>query len=135
MRYFFFTLFLVGSVCSISAQDAPKDATGPRIDFQDSVYYFGEATIGDKITKTFPFINTGTEPLILLDVKTSCGCTAPNWSKDPVLPGEQSEIKVVFNTAGKRGSQYKKITVVSNAVNKSSLSLVLSGELKKQEEE
>ena len=129
MRHFFLLLFLLGSISLISAQDK-----GPRIDFEDSVYHFGEVTIGEKVTHAFSFSNTGTEPLLLLDVQTSCGCTAPDWSKDPIMPGEESEIKVVFNTAGKRGSQYKKITVLSNAVNQSSFKLVLNGELKKEEE-
>ena len=134
MKSLLFALIVwMGSHLYVSAQSSSKKTEkGPYIAFQDSTYHFGEVVEGDKITRVFSFSNTGTEPLLILDVKTTCGCTAPNWPKDPVMPGEQSEIKVVFNTAGKKGSQYKKVTVLSNATNQSSHPLVLTGEVKKK---
>ena len=83
-----------------------------------STYAFGEVKEGEMVEHVFKFTNTGTEPLAILDVKTSCGCTVPEYSKTPIAPGAEGELKVRFNTRGKRGSQNKKIRVFTNTEKK-----------------
>ena len=74
---------------------------------------FGEIEKGIPVSHTFEFINEGDAPLIISRVKTSCGCTASDYSKEPVLPGETGTLKATYNAA-KVGSFNKTVTVVSN---------------------
>ena len=101
---------------AVSAQESTEQ-TGAEIVFAETLHDFGDITQGDKVTHVFAFENTGTEPLVLNNVLTTCGCTAPSWPRDPIAPGESGEITVTFNSRGKIGMQNKIITVVSNAVN------------------
>jgi hypothetical protein len=89
----------------------------PVIKFTKNTHDFGDIYQGDVSTHTFTFTNTGNAPLILANVQTTCGCTAPEWTKDPILPGAEGSIKVVYNSSGKMGKQNKIITVYSNASN------------------
>ncbi|MDE0470589.1 MAG: DUF1573 domain-containing protein [Ekhidna sp.] len=112
------TLFF--SISTISAQDNTESEgvlTGPKIFFAKKSYDFGDIVQGEKVEYVFELENTGNEPLILTDVKTTCGCTAPEWPREPIEPGQKESLKVVFNSAGKVGMQNKVITVMSNAVN------------------
>lgn len=111
------SLMLVGITFFATAQEESEPMTGPKIYFAEKSYDFGEITQGDRVEHVFSFENVGNEPLILSDVRTTCGCTAPEWPREPIAPGEKSKIKVVFNSAGKMGMQNKVITVMSNAVN------------------
>jgi hypothetical protein len=67
------------------------------------------------VVHDFEFTNTGKVPLILNDVKASCGCTTPEWTKEPVLPGKSGSIRVTFNPKNRPGSFSKTIQVNSNA--------------------
>ena len=104
-------------VAEVSAQKAKELAEGPQITFAEESHDFGDIVQGTKVEYTFKFENTGTEPLILSNVLTTCGCTASAWPREPIAPGKESEITVTFNSAGKMGKQNKVITVVSNGVN------------------
>ena len=97
------------------AANAPVAATGPAISFDQTVFDFGTRNEGEMVNYTFNFKNTGTEPLILSNVQTTCGCTATEWPKEPIMPGKSAAIKATFNTTGKMGQQNKVITVISNA--------------------
>lgn len=108
-------LFMVSSLVAQDAQN--QEASGPKITFSEASHDFGDIKQGDKVEHTFAFKNTGTEPLILSNVLTTCGCTATNWPRDPIAPGKSGEITVKFNSAGKMGKQNKVVTVVSNATN------------------
>lgn len=104
----------------LHAQSSVKNneaVEGPQITFADNSHDFGDIEQGQKVNYVFKFENTGTEPLILSNVLTTCGCTATSWPREPLAPGESSEIAVSFNSAGKMGKQNKVVTVVSNAVN------------------
>lgn len=112
------TLFVLLMAAVGFAQTASANAEqGAQIVFQESEYNFGDISQGDKVSYTFNFENSGNEPLIISNVITTCGCTAPSWPREPIAPGESAKIDVVFNSAGKMGVQNKIITVVSNAVN------------------
>ena len=96
-----------------------QQVEGPKIAFSETAYDFGDIYQGDRVTYTFEYENTGTAPLVLSDVKTTCGCTATNWDKEPLKPGETASITVNFNSRGKMGMQNKVVTILSNAVNSS----------------
>lgn len=95
--------------------------------FTASEYDFGDINQGDKVSYTFEFKNTGNAPLIISNARASCGCTVPQWPKEPVAPGETSKIDVVFNSAGKRGRQTKSITITTNITEKPQQQVFLKG--------
>ncbi|WP_432712449.1 DUF1573 domain-containing protein [Pedobacter sp.] len=93
---------------STAAPDAPV------LTFAKESYDFGKIKQGEKVQYDFKFTNTGKTPLIISNAVATCGCTIPETPKDPVMPGAEGVIKVVFNSAGKVGVQDKVITVTSN---------------------
>lgn len=91
-----------------------KPLSKARIQFTEKQHDFGDLTQGESVTYKFAFQNSGTEPLMILNVQTTCGCTAPEWPKKPIPPGEGGEIVVTFNSAKKMGRVNKIITVYTN---------------------
>ncbi len=106
------------SVGMLFAQTEPQEEVvsgdGPQIVFEETEFDFGEIAQGEVVEHTFKFKNTGNAPLILNNVLTTCGCTAPEWPKQPIAAGEENEIIVRFNSRGKTGRQNKVITIQSN---------------------
>lgn len=106
----------------ISTQDVNISSTGngdpnsnlPDIKFDEEIHDFGRITQGEKVSYSFKFKNTGKSNLIIASAAGSCGCTVPEYSKEPVLPGKESKIDVVFSSEGKSGFVEKTITVVTN---------------------
>jgi hypothetical protein len=88
--------------------------TDLKIKFNEVEHNFGNAPQGKPVTHEFLFTNTGTDPLILESVKASCGCTTPEWSKEPIMPGKTGTIKAQYNMA-REGSFRKSITVVTKS--------------------
>ena len=81
----------------------------------DTMYHdFGTIVQGEQVAFTFKFKNTGTSNLIIKDAYATCGCTVPNYSKEPLPPGYEGKIEVIFNSEGKRGLQYKTVTLKLN---------------------
>jgi hypothetical protein len=99
----------------------PETASGkptdkyPVMTFEKTSHDFGEIIRGEKVSYRFVFKNTGKLPLIISDVPSSCGCTVPEFSKLPVLPGEEGYVTVTFNSQSENGFRQKTVTVVSNA--------------------
>jgi len=89
-----------------------KDTT--EISFDEDEHDFGKIQQGEVVSHTFEFTNTGKSVLIIGTVKASCGCTVPEWPKDPIKPGEKGQIKVVFDSDGKRGQINKSVSVMGN---------------------
>jgi hypothetical protein len=114
-RKFLFLIITLAVSINVVAQEEAEVETGPHLVFEESEHDFGDIYQGDKLEHIFKFTNQGTEPLILSNVATTCGCTATFWPKDPIVPGESSEIKITFNSAGKMGRQNKIITIYSNS--------------------
>ncbi|MCH7400893.1 DUF1573 domain-containing protein [Belliella kenyensis] len=106
-------LLMVMALFVFAAQAQEKK--GAEIIFKEKSIDFGDITQGDKVEHTFVFENTGDSPLVISNVAVTCGCTAPNWPKTPIAPGEKGEMKVVFNSAGKMGKQNSVVRVYSNA--------------------
>jgi len=103
-----------------------------RIDFETTSHNFGTISEnGGKATFEFFFKNSGAAPLILTNVKAGCGCTTPEWSRQPVAPGEKGSIKVSFDPRNRPGSFVKSVTVNSNAEN-AVTSLVIRGNVSRK---
>lgn len=108
MRSILFFLVLLVSSTYIFAQE------NTQIKFDNTEFDFGNNPQGKPVTHEFKFTNTGTEPLILESVKASCGCTTPEWTKEPVMPGQVGTIKAQYNMA-REGSFRKSITVLTKS--------------------
>lgn len=84
------------------------------IHFADSSFDFGNIKEGEKVEHTFTFENTGAQPLVVSSAQASCGCTIPEWTRDPVLPGKEGKITVKYNSSGKEGAITKTVSVYAN---------------------
>src|SRR5690606_3865160 len=138
-------IFLTASIavfmasCTSSQQQGSSDAQtasagteavqGAAVfSFEKTSYDFGTIQEGETVEHEFKFKNTGTGPLIINDAQASCGCTVPEYPKEPVAPGQEGVIKVIFNSEGRFGKQNKVITITSNA-DPSTTELYLTGEV------
>ncbi len=111
-KYLIFGILLFSSF-QLKAQENEAQA---EMMFKDTLHIFGKIWYQANAEYEFVFKNTGKTPLIIRDVKSSCGCTVPKWSKEPVLPKGKGIIKVKYDTK-RIGEFYKIITVYSNAKN------------------
>lgn len=104
------------STASSMATDASAPVDGPSttITFDTPVYDFGTRKTGEMVEYVYTFTNTGSEPLVISNAKGSCGCTVPEWPKEPIPAGANGEIKVRFDGKGKTGSQSKNVTITAN---------------------
>jgi hypothetical protein len=89
----------------------------PIINFDRSEHDFGTINEGDVVETTFEFKNTGKKELIIYSAKATCGCTVPEYPKEPILPGESGTIRVKFNSSGKPNNQMKEVTLTTNTFN------------------
>lgn len=85
-----------------------------KMSFKESRFDFGVVDEGDIVKHTYSFTNTGQEPLVITNARSTCGCTVPVWPKEPVAVGESGTIEVSFNTKGKRNKQQKPVTITAN---------------------
>ncbi len=95
---------------------AERDAQAvvyPEISFDETEYDFGEIEQGTNVEHTFTFTNTGNAPLVITNAKSSCGCTVPTWTKEPIAPGEKGEMLVKFNGSG-QNQVTKTVTLTAN---------------------
>lgn len=99
-----------------SASESSQSEAVPEFEFEEEVYEFGEVSQGEKVEKTFTFRNIGGAPLIISDAKGSCGCTVPQYPRDPIPPGGEGIIKVIFDSNGKKGKVHNTVTLVANTV-------------------
>lgn len=86
-----------------------------KIDFKETVFDFGKINEGDVVEHDFEFKNTGEKKLMLLYHQTTCGCTVPEFSKDPYDPGKSGKITIRFDSTGKKLKQTKKVKIFTNA--------------------
>lgn len=128
------------TICLFIAVAATAQTTAPAADsmparpltaivIDSSFYDFGSVKQGTLVKRTFRFTNTGADSLIITDVKVTCGCTVPDWPKQPVPPGGKGEIKVEFNTANKEGRQLRILRVVANT-NPAETMLQMGGDIR-----
>lgn len=100
------------NVAEAAVRDEAAKAV-PVMTFEKAEHDFGTIEQGTPQETSFKFTNTGNAPLIITDAKSSCGCTVPNPPKDPIAPGESSELVVKFNGSG-QNQVTKTITVTAN---------------------
>ena len=98
-----------------AAQNKANREDAPVITFEELIHDFGNINEGDVVETTFKFKNTGKSELIITKIKGSCGCTVPsNWDRKPIMPGQESEFTVKFNSKGKPNKQHKTVTLTCN---------------------
>lgn len=102
-----------------AAVETKPEGPLPAFKFERTEYDFGQIKEGEKVVYTYKFTNTGEAPLIVNSVQPSCGCTAPDWSKEPIPAGGTGFVKVEFDSNGKQGIQNKVVTVNANTWPKS----------------
>jgi hypothetical protein len=127
--FFFATMLLWG--CSGGRQqdnrlpadlvNNPRSASGdsakskiPVMHFENKEHDFGKVIQGEKVTYAFRFDNRGQADLLITSVSSSCGCTVPEYTTDPIAPGQKGTIKVTFDSSNRRGFQNKTVTLVTN---------------------
>jgi len=118
-RIFFFIAagLMTASIASAqveTAQPTIDNPNAPEINFSKSVHDYGTVYKEGDGTCEFQFTNTGKEPLVISNVRSSCGCTVPKWTREPILPGQAGTINVKYDTK-RLGAINKTITVLSNA--------------------
>jgi len=89
-----------------------------KIHFAETEYDFGKVIQGEQIGWYFNYTNTGDGPLIIERASASCGCTVPEFDKKPLAPGEKGRLKVVYDSRGRSGTDFKTVTVETNAENR-----------------
>ncbi len=142
----FFAVIAIAAACKNNASDSANQAIAPAatnvedqfmnstpaeaaipvgpltsVTFAESEHDFGTVMDGEKITHIFQFTNTGKEPLVISKAEGSCGCTVPDWPREPIAPGKGGEIKVVYDSRGKGAPksdggrmESKRVTITAN---------------------
>jgi hypothetical protein len=121
MKRVFASLFIASAIMSLGCSQTPSpapaaDADAPVITFETTEHDFGTIEQGSDATFVFEFKNTGKSDLIISNAQASCGCTTPNWTKEPVAKKKKGLVTVKYNT-GNISSFSKTVTVYSNASN------------------
>lgn len=94
-----------------------KNMPKTSMEVPDTKFNFGKIKQGDRVSHSYVIRNTGNQPLMIANVQTSCGCTAPFYPKGPILPGQSSEITLEFNSAGKKDHVLKNALIIANTDN------------------
>ena len=104
----------VPAVESSSASTQAQTGLMPAITFQQTDFDFGTVNEGDIVEHVFLFKNTGQGPLIIQNATATCGCTVPQWPRDPIPVGGDGEIKVKFDSKNRQNLQTKYVTITAN---------------------
>ena len=128
MKKVLFIAVLIMICAAISAQDQKAEIT-----FKEKTYNFGTFSeeLG-KVTTEFEFTNTGSAPLLITRTAASCGCTTPEYPKEPIAPGKNGKISVTYNATGRPGSFAKTVYVFANT-DPEKTSLVIKGNVNPKE--
>lgn len=103
--------FLIGILFALATGLFAQEST-LSLEFLERIHDFGQIQETDgKVLTTFEFTNVGQAPITLTNVQASCGCTTPEWSKEPIAPGKKGFINVTYNPKGRPGNFSKTITV------------------------
>lgn len=123
-RIIFILTAILLSVVAVSAQK--KQAV---ISAQETSFDFGSIKEADgNVSHTFKIDNTGDGPLVITRVIASCGCTTPEWTKEPIAPGKSGDVKITYNPANRPGAFVKTISIYSNG-KKGSFILTIKGKV------
>lgn len=117
MKFKLFTFLIILSFkISATQNNNFQNASGAEIKFDELTHSFGILNKGEKCEFKFRFTNVGTEPLIISNSQTSCGCTVTTWPKEPIMPGQSNEVRYTYDS-NRIGAFVKTATVCSNAKN------------------
>lgn len=100
---------------SAKERDAAISLGSAIVEFDKTEYDFGEVIEGEIAEGTFKITNKGKVDLIITSAKATCGCTVPEWPKEPIAPGASADLKFTFNSRGRLGKQSKSITLQTNS--------------------
>jgi hypothetical protein len=105
---------------SAQSTSGEKPATNPedfpKFQFDKTEFDFGEIKEGQVVKHIFKFKNVGKTPLVIQNATASCGCTVPDWTKEPIAPNAEGELRVEFNSQGKTGQQLKTVSINANTM-------------------
>ncbi len=140
MKRIVLSLFVVISIVLLSCGRENKEASlnggkdngTAEMNFSKLEHDFGKITEGEKVACMFNFINSGDGDLLISSATTSCGCTVPRFSKEPIPPGETGSIEVLFDSAYREGTQTKTVTIRSNAKPKIMILRIVADVLKSE---
>ncbi|MCU4165960.1 DUF1573 domain-containing protein [Carboxylicivirga caseinilyticus] len=111
-------IFLILAVALAGVTSSMAQHAKANLSFSETIHDFGDIQESDgKVEYVFKFNNNGGQPMVLHNVKASCGCTTPEWTKTPIPPGGHGEVKAIFDPRNRPGNFNKTITVQSNAEN------------------
>jgi len=114
MKKLFFILFIGMVSINAKAQEINPDSIIPIFKFEEEVIDYGDIAQNSNGERAFIFENIGKSPLIISQVKGSCGCTVPTKPEEPIMPGKSGQIKVKYDT-NRIGAFSKTVTITSNA--------------------
>ena len=117
--------------CSATPEEKAKDQ-GQEIWFEEYLHDYGEIEQDGDGSWSFVFKNLGEKPFVINKVRSTCGCTIPEWSKEPIEPGASGEISVIYNTKT-TGTFLKSVIVYSTAAN-SPVKLQIKGKVVPKED-
>lgn len=128
-RFTVYMLMLVLSIAYVSAQGKAE------IKFDKHTHDFGTFSESNPVvTHVFTFENVGKTPLVIHQAMASCGCTVPEYTQEPVMPGKKGTVKITYNGTGRYPGHFKKsITLRTNAKTEL-VRLYIEGEMKEKEE-
>lgn len=126
-----FTIFAISAMAqqvpSTTLNKAEVKSDVAVFTWDNTTHDFGKIKQGVPVTHEFKFTNTGKVPLVITNVQASCGCTTPEWTRDPVMPGGQGFIKATYNAASVSGFN-KTVTVTAN-IETGFVQLTIKGEV------
>ena len=99
---------------NVSSETEAPNPNAPVMTFAKTDHDFGDIQPNAVVKTTFEFTNTGKSPLIIENATAACGCTTPNWTKEPIAPGAKGTIDVQFDAHGKSGMQNKEVAIQAN---------------------
>jgi len=134
-------ILMLGATAFVSAQevtqaaaDNANDPNAPEITFEQEVHDFGTLEFEGNGQYDFKFTNTGKSPLIISSARGSCGCTVPDWPKEPIRKGESASIHVTYDTK-RVGPFTKTVTINSNAKSATKVITIKGTVMSKEETE
>ena len=133
MKKILLLLFIGIIAIQTKAQEVNPDSIVPIFEFEEDVIDYGDIAYNSDGNRVFKFTNIGKTPLIISQVKGSCGCTVPTKPEEPIMPGEVGEIKVKYAT-NRVGPFSKTVTITSNASEETKV-LRIKGRVLKDESE
>ncbi len=125
---------LPGAETAVAEPEVKPEGPLPVFEFPEENFDFGTIKEGEEVQHVFKFKNVGEAPLIISSATASCGCTVPNYPKEPIPVGGEGEIMVKFNSKGKPGIQNKTVTITSNTYPKTSRLQIKANVLKAEGE-